>query len=176
MCDVGFLVPQSHRSHESLHLHWFPSEALSNEGRLRHHSLPCLLFALPRPHHLEHFVLRDPSYFRQWHRKLRSLVLPLLLDRCRQSLCILLALAIEQICWQCAFGNCCRVFLLDVPLVVCLECLLQLHLLGMTLGVQNLGLQAESFLCNSGQLMRFASLALASREKISELSSTISLE
>jgi hypothetical protein len=161
MRNICFFIPQCHRSDEPFHLHRFSRKALTHECSLGHHPLPCLAFALSRLHHLEHLVFRNSPNFWQRHRILRSLVFPLLLDRTRHCLCILLPFTIEEICRQSTVWNCRRVSLLDISLVVCLECFLELDFLSMSSRVQQLRLDTEGFLCECGACMDCSSLALA---------------
>lgn len=131
MRNIRLLEPQGHRPDEPLKLRRFSCEALPNKRRLRHHSLPGLAFALPGLQHLEHLVLRDASDFRQWYSKFGRLVFPSLLDRTRHSLRISLTFTVQQERGQSAIGGGTGIGLLDVPLVVRLEGLFELHLLCM---------------------------------------------
>ena len=106
MCHVHLLEPQGQRPDESLHLHRFAREPLSDESCFRYHSLPLFALALPRPHNLEHLVLRNTTNLGQWDGVLGGLVFPLLLDGSRKRLGILLSLAVEEICGKSAIGNC----------------------------------------------------------------------
>jgi len=135
VCDVRFLVPQSHRPDESFHLDWFSCKSLPNECGLRHHPLPGLLFALPCPHDLEHLLFSDPANLGQRYRKFCGLVLPLLLDRRGKGFGILLAFSVQKISRKGAVGSSGRVGLLDISLVVCSEGLFELNLFCMPFGV-----------------------------------------
>lgn len=158
MCYIRLLVPQCHWPHKSLHLHRLSREPLSHERRLRDHPLPRFLLTLTRPHHLEHLVFCNTSNLRQRHSILGSLVFPSLLDRTRQSLCVLLPLTIEQVCWKSTVRNSTRVFLLDVPFVVCLESLFELDFLSVALGMQEFSLQTKGFLSDGRRLVGLTSL------------------
>jgi len=146
MRDIRLFETQGHGSHEPLQLRRLPREALPNECRLRNHPLPGLALALTRLQHLEHLVLRDTSDFRQRHSELGSLVLPPLLDRTRHGLCIPLTLTVQQEGGQSTVGGGTSIGLLEVPLVVGLERLFELHLLGVPFLVQELGFDTEEFL------------------------------
>ena len=56
--------------------------------------------------------------------------------------------------------------MLDIALVVCLEGLLELHLLRVPLGVEDLGLQTKGLLSNGRGLVRFTSLALSPADRL----------
>ena len=162
MCNISFLVAQSHRSHEALHFDGFAGETFTDEGSLRDHAFPRLFLALSRPHDLEYLVFCDTTDFGQRHSIFGRLVLSLLLDRTGQRLGILLALAIEQEGGERAFRYIGGVFLLDVALVVGLEGLLELHFLGMSFRMKKFGLQTEGLLCNGGLPVDSASFTLPS--------------
>jgi hypothetical protein len=61
MCDVSFLIAQSHRSHEAFHFDGLSSETFPDEGGLCDHAFPRLLLALSGTHDLEHLVFCDSA-------------------------------------------------------------------------------------------------------------------
>lgn len=105
MCHVRLFIPQGHRPHKALHLHWLASETLSNKCRLRNHAFPRFALALARPHDLEHLILRDPTDLGQGNSILGRLLFALLLDCGRERFCILLAFAVEEVGREGAVGN-----------------------------------------------------------------------
>lgn len=160
MCYVRLLVPKSHGPDKPLHLYRLTREAFTNERSLGDHTLPGLAFAFPSAHNFEHLVLRNPADLGQRHGILGRLLFPLFFDCGRKRLRIFLALAVEEVGGQCAVRNGRGVGLLDVPLVVRLERLLELNLLSMALGVKEFSLKAKGFLRDSRGTMGFTSLSL----------------
>lgn len=73
----------------------------------------------------------------------------------------LLTLSVEQVGRKSALGNGSGVLLLDVPLVVGLEGLLELDLLRVSLGVMKLSLETKEVLGVLGVLVRHTSLTLS---------------
>jgi len=94
--DVRLFEAQRRRSHESLVLWRLSCEALTHVCDLVDHSLPALLLALARLHHLEHLVLACRRHLRDGHAPLARLLLPLLLDRIGEHLRVRHALTVEQ--------------------------------------------------------------------------------
>lgn len=153
MCDIRFLVAQSHGSHEPLHFDRLTSEAFADEGSLGDHALPRLFFALSGTHNLEHLVFCDTSNFGQRYGILGGLVLSLLLDGSGQCLGVLLTLSVKQKGGECAVWDVGGVFLFDITLVVGFKGLFELHLLRMSFRVKKFSLKTKSFLRNSGLSM-----------------------
>lgn len=158
---VGFFVAQCHGTDETFHFYWFSCKAFADKGSFSEHALPRLALALARLDNLEHLVLCDTPDFGQGHGILCSLVFAFLLDCARESLGVLLALAVEEVCRERTVGDSRGVCLLDVALVVGLEGLFELDLFGVAFGVEELGLDAECLLCECGGLVDLSGLTLA---------------
>jgi hypothetical protein len=165
--DIRLLVAKGHRAHEALELDGLAGEALADEGGLGDHALPALALALARAEDLEHLVLRDPAHLRERDRELGRLLLALLLERAAQRLRVPRALAVEQVRGQRAVRRGRGVRLLDVPLVVRAQRLLERDLLRVPARVQQLGLVADRLLRDGGRLVRLARGALAPAAAVS---------
>ena len=87
----------------------------------------------PRLHNLEHLLLRNPLHLGQRHTKLGRRLLPLILNRARQGLCIRRLAPIKEILgqgrrrWLCGSGR------FDVALFLLPNLLLHLYLFMMAL-------------------------------------------
>jgi hypothetical protein len=82
-----------------------------------------------------------------------------------EGITYLLTLSVEQIRRQGTLWHGAIVLLLDVPLVVSLERLLELDLLGMSLGMVELGLETEELLGLLRVLVRHTGFTLSPRER-----------
>ncbi len=121
MGDVRLVVAEAHGTDEALELGRLAREALADKGGFGDHPLPSLLLALSGLDHLERLVLCDAAHLGQRHRVARRLVLSALLDGRGERLCVLLALAVEQIGGERLVGVGGGGGLLDVAFLVRLE-------------------------------------------------------
>ena len=118
------------RRNKPLVFHRATSKVGADESGLGDHSLPALLCSLLSGlDDLEHLLLGNTSDLGQGHAELGSLLGSLVLDGRRQSLCILLVAAVEQVGGQRGVGRLCGFAGLDVALLVGSDLLLHLDLL-----------------------------------------------
>ena len=195
MRDIGLLDTKRGRTDETLEFGRFPGKVLkspqgispnailaekgrrthlSDKGSLGDHALPSLALALSGLEDLEHLVLGDTSDLGERDGKLAGLFLALLLDRRRERLGVVLALAVEQVGRQGTLGEGRRVLGLDVALLVSLDRLLHGDLFGVPASVHHLGLVAVQGLCHLRLLVHLTGGALALALLVVELP-TISL-
>lgn len=162
LSDIGLLVTQTHRPDESLVLDGPTSEVVTNKGGLGNHTLPRLLVGLlSGVDNLEHLLLTDTLNLRQGNGELSSLLRTLILDSTGQSLGIGSLRTVEQVLGQRSLGRLVGSSRLDVLLFLCLDALLHLNLLLVTLLLVQLGSQTSEVLGIVGGLVALTSLTLA---------------
>ena len=161
MCHIRLLVAKTHWADEAFVLDGSTSEARTDKGWLRDHALPGLFVGLlSGVNNREHLLLADTLDLGKRDREAGGLLVPLLFDGARKSLCVLLVGTVEQVLGQGLGGGFGGLGSLDVALFAGADLLLHLDLLDSSLLCILLGPQSAQVLGLLTGLVAFSGNAL----------------